>query len=192
MNDIQKCLDMLALYEDRIEKAGRLRDVLSVISVTQLPQIEKPPSFKRTCSRFEGNSNLAGSVEDKSSSQSNPGKLQSQFNLSNIASLNSSIESYPELSLPVTSNDLGGMPVHIDMDMDMVAPFNSLTYGSGNTAPDQGLDEMAYGFDPGQSMNRAYSSQNEWSQFMAEVDELLQLVDYPVVTMNYGYSESVM
>ncbi|KIK55527.1 hypothetical protein GYMLUDRAFT_47749 [Collybiopsis luxurians FD-317 M1] len=169
MNNIQKCLDLLALYEDRFEIAGRLRDILlSVISVSQLPPVEQPPPSKNTHRFYEESPLPSDFIEDEC--RLNAGSQQrarSQYNTSTDASFNSFNHGLnPDYSLPV-SNDFGGMPVHIDIDPDMVAPFDS-------------LNGMAFEFDPGQLMNRTSSSQVEWSQFMAEVDELLQLVNYPV------------
>ncbi|KIK68679.1 hypothetical protein GYMLUDRAFT_215462 [Collybiopsis luxurians FD-317 M1] len=184
MNEVHSCLDMLALYEDKFEMAGRLRDIfLSVISASPLPPIEKLPSLKRTRSRYEGNSIPVNSVEDDFSSGINTGSQQTQCNSSTAempsGSFNVNISPNADWSLPVTSDDLGGMPVHLNVGADMGVPFNSMAYGSENTLPSQGLDGMTYELRTGQFSNTSSSSQTEWDQFMAEVDELLQLVGYP-------------
>ncbi|KIK55568.1 hypothetical protein GYMLUDRAFT_248604 [Collybiopsis luxurians FD-317 M1] len=176
MDKIQKCLDILALYEDRFEMAGRLRDIL----------------LSRTRSVHEGNSFPAESIEEEPTFRPNVGSqktAQSQYDTSIAASLDSvNLNLNANRSLPVTSNDLGGMPVHIDvgsdMGTDMVASSDHKTYESENTLPNQRLDGMAYESNPVHESDIIEAStvgliRDEWSQFMAEVDELLQLVDHP-------------
>ncbi|KIK55559.1 hypothetical protein GYMLUDRAFT_838504 [Collybiopsis luxurians FD-317 M1] len=188
MNDIQKCLDMLALYEDRFELAGQLRDILlPVISASPLPPLEQRPFLKRTRSLYEGNLISTDSGEGGSTSQPNAGSqqiAQSQYNTSiGVSADSANFSLNADWSLPVTSDDLGGMPVHIDIDRDtgteMGMPFHSTPYGSENTSPNNGVNGMVLRFGPGQVTNGMSSSQDEWSQFMAEVDELLHLVNYP-------------
>ncbi|KIK64936.1 hypothetical protein GYMLUDRAFT_380070 [Collybiopsis luxurians FD-317 M1] len=159
-----------------------------MISVSQLPPIEAFPSLKHTHSLYEGNSFPAKSIEYESNSATivAPQIAPSQYNTSIAASLNSvDLDTNANWSLAVSSSDLGGMPVHIDIGTDigtdMVASCNDETYGSESTLPNQRLDGMAYGLHPDQFLNQTSSSQEEWSEFMAEVDELLQLVNYPAV-----------
>ncbi|KIK55513.1 hypothetical protein GYMLUDRAFT_47729 [Collybiopsis luxurians FD-317 M1] len=185
MDDIWKCLDLLALYEDRWEMAGRFRDILlSVISVSQLPAVERLPSLKRNRDRYEEDSFPANSITDEF--QLNAGHQQMsqlQYDASTetlFDSFNVNLEHNFEWSSPISSNDLGDrMPVHIGIGTDMDVPFDSMTYRSENTLPNQGLDGMGHEFSPGQTTDRNPWSQNEWNQFMAEVDELLQLINHP-------------
>ncbi|KIK55569.1 hypothetical protein GYMLUDRAFT_248605 [Collybiopsis luxurians FD-317 M1] len=148
MKDIQKCLDILALYEDRFEFAGRYRDILlSVVSVGQLPPIEKPPSLKLTRSLYDGTSMPANFVEDEPTSRANTGSqqtTQSQYNPSAEESfqlLNVNLDSNV---LPVTSNDLGGLPVHIGTEMDVPSNFMANVSENIGMPFDQGPGGMVY------------------------------------------------
>ncbi|KIK55552.1 hypothetical protein GYMLUDRAFT_248596 [Collybiopsis luxurians FD-317 M1] len=119
--------------------------LLAVISTIPLPPLEQLPSLKCTCSLYKGNLISADSVEGGYTSQPNTGSQQRappQYN----TSINT------DWSLPVTSDDLGGMPVHIDIDrdigMEMGMPFHSTPYGSKNTLSNHGVDGMVHRFSP--------------------------------------------
>ncbi|KIK55565.1 hypothetical protein GYMLUDRAFT_1017976 [Collybiopsis luxurians FD-317 M1] len=143
------------------------RDILlSVISVSQIPPGEKLSSLKRTRSLYEGSSMSVHSDKDVPTSRPGAGSQQTAWRSQYNPSTNLSLESFnvnlgsdfADWSFPVTSNDLSGLPVHIDAGTDMDLPCDSVACNSESTLlPTQGIDGMIYELGTGQFTNSTSS-----------------------------------
>ncbi|KAK7457856.1 Gypsy retrotransposon integrase-like protein 1 [Stygiomarasmius scandens] len=129
LKDVLKCVDILRGWEDRHPLAGRLNDVVKAIASIRVPLPNQSKSLKRPRETEESSTQPPPDTADGSDQRPMAPSLAPQpgYNPYTFTDLNSESYEVPyrsdlhHFTLPLTSSELGGLPLHQPLHPSEVA-----------------------------------------------------------------------